>query len=98
MTTTIMTPEIIAWLRERERFLLPRLNADELGLYDDSLLGMPQKPLVAIQAGLADEERDPVCGTRLAPADDDIGYEYQSHHYHFRTASRRERFRRVARP
>src|SRR5687768_3810494 len=50
----------------RERFLLTRLIADELRLYG-SLLGrrMPYEPVA--QAGLAGEERDPVCGMRVDP-------------------------------
>ena len=77
----------------RERFLLPRLIADELRLYGD-LLGTPQKPLVAAQAGLAGEKRDPVCGMRLAP-DEGISYEYAGHLYHFCSESCREQFRQT---
>lgn len=92
MTKTIVAPEIIARLRVRGQFLLPRLNADELGLYGD-LLGTRQKPLVAAQAGLAGEERDPACGMLLAS--DDIGHEYGRHLYHFCSASCREQFRQT---
>jgi len=55
--------------RVRERFLLPRLIADELRLYA-ALLGLaptavpPTLPL----AGVAGEVRDPVCGMQVEPA------------------------------
>jgi trehalose synthase len=75
----------------RERFLLTRLIADELRLYGD-LLGARQKPLVAAQAGLAGEERDPVCGMLLTQ-DEDIGYEYGGRLYRFCSISCREQFR-----
>lgn len=49
----------------RERFLLTRLIADELRLYG-SLLGPAVSDHVsAAHVGLADEQRDPVCGMRL---------------------------------
>lgn len=51
----------------RERFLLTRLLADELQLYA-SLLGIASPAGRAAVAGLAGEERDPVCGMRLDPA------------------------------
>lgn len=76
----------------RERFLLTRLIADELRLYGD-LLGARQDALVAAQAGLVGEKRDPVCGMRLTPPDGDIGYEYGGHNYHFCSTSCREQFR-----
>jgi trehalose synthase len=51
----------------RERFLLTRLLADELQLYA-SLLGTAPPAGRAAVAGLAGEQRDPVCGMRLDPA------------------------------
>jgi trehalose synthase len=51
----------------RERFLLPRLLADELQLYA-SLLGTPSRAGDRSFAGLAGERRDPVCGMRVDAA------------------------------
>jgi trehalose synthase len=51
----------------RERFLLPRLLADELQLYA-SLLGAPPRAGKGSVAGLAGEQRDPVCGMRIDTA------------------------------
>jgi trehalose synthase len=50
----------------RERFLLPRLIADELRLYA-SVLGTPIRETPGRLVGLTGEERDPVCGTRVSP-------------------------------
>lgn len=74
----------------RERFLLTRLIADELRLYG-SLLGAWQPAVAVAQAGLSGEERDPVCGMLLDPRSA-LGYEYQSHRYHFCSESCREQF------
>jgi trehalose synthase len=75
----------------RERFLLTRLIADELRLYG-SLLGrrLPYEPVV--QAGLAGEERDPVCGMRVDPHKA-LEYVYRGESYHFCSESCREQFR-----
>ena len=51
----------------RERFLRPRLLADELQLYA-SLLGAPPRAGKGSVAGLAGEQRDPVCGMRIDAA------------------------------
>jgi trehalose synthase len=51
----------------RERFLLTRLLADELQLYA-SLLGTPPRAGKGSAAGLAGEQRDPVCGMRIDTA------------------------------
>lgn len=51
----------------RERFLLPRLLADDLQLYA-SLLGAPPRAGKGSIAGLAGEQRDPVCGMRIDTA------------------------------
>ena len=51
----------------RERFLLPRLLADDLQLYA-SLLGATSRPENTAVAGLAGEQRDPVCGIRIDPS------------------------------
>ena len=51
----------------RERFLLTRLLADELQLYA-SLLGTPPSVGKGSVAGLAGEQRDPVCGMRIDAA------------------------------
>src|SRR5215203_1720585 len=65
----------------RERFLLTRLIADDLRLYG-SLLGrrLPYEPVA--QAGLAGEERDPVCGMRVDPLLA-LEYAYGGASYHF---------------
>jgi trehalose synthase len=75
----------------RERFLLTRLIADELRLYG-SLLGrrVPYEPVA--QAGLAGEERDPVCGMRVDPHKA-LEYQYRSESYHFCSESCREQFK-----
>ncbi len=52
----------------RERFLLPRLIADELQLYA-ALLGERPRAEKPAHAGLAGETRDPVCGMRVDPAE-----------------------------
>lgn len=49
----------------RERFLLTRLIADELRLYGSLLGAITTDHLSAAHVGLADEQRDPVCGMRL---------------------------------
>lgn len=52
----------------RERFLLTRMIADELRLYQ-SVLGMRQpRPTPAAMVGLVDEVRCPVCGRAVDPA------------------------------
>jgi trehalose synthase len=75
----------------RERFLLTRLIADELRLYG-SLLGtrLPYEPVA--QAGLAGEERDPVCGMRVDPLVA-LEYAYAGESYHFCSESCREQFK-----
>jgi trehalose synthase len=75
----------------RERFLLTRLIADELRLYG-SLLGrrMPYEPVA--QAGLAGEERDPVCGMRVESLAA-LEYSYGGESYHFCSESCREQFK-----
>jgi trehalose synthase len=75
----------------RERFLLTRLIADELRLYG-SLLGRRQPYEPVAQAGLAGEERDPVCGMRVAPLVA-LEYAYGGASYHFCSESCREQFR-----
>jgi trehalose synthase len=49
----------------RERFLLPRLLADELRLYDVMLGHPPPAHALIGEAGLGPERRDPVCGMRI---------------------------------
>lgn len=51
----------------RKRFLLTRLIGDELRLYGSLLGTRAAPPLTAALVGLADEDRDPVCGMRLDP-------------------------------
>ncbi|MFI2367339.1 glycosyltransferase [Streptomyces sp. NPDC018833] len=52
----------------RDRFLLPRLIGDELRLITSLLGQQPAAPTaLATMAGTGDEERDPVCGMRVAP-------------------------------
>ena len=74
----------------RKRFLLTRQIADELRLYGDLLGAHQPRPAVA-QAGLAGEERDPVCGMLLDPQAA-LEYEYRGHRYHFCSESCREQF------
>lgn len=52
----------------RERFLLPRLIADELRLYA-SVLGARPRDVRGMYVGLVGERRDPVCGMRVGPED-----------------------------
>jgi trehalose synthase len=75
----------------RERFLLTRLIADDLRLYG-SLLGTRQPYESVAQAGLAGEERDPVCGMRVDPSQAPE-YVYREHRYHYCSESCREQFR-----
>jgi trehalose synthase len=77
----------------RERFLLTRLIGDELRLYG-SLLGrrLPYEPVA--QAGLAGEERDPVCGMRVDPHEA-LVYQYRSESYYFCSESCREQFKAI---
>src|SRR5918993_4317194 len=75
----------------RERFLLTRLIADELRLYG-ALLGAQQLPTTVAKAGLAGEERDPVCGMLLDP-EKAPEYAYRGQRYHFCSESCREQFR-----
>jgi trehalose synthase len=74
-----------------ERFLLTRLIADELRLYGD-LLGARQPRSAVTKAGLAGEERDPVCGMRLDPGRA-LEYEYAGQTYHFCSETCRQLFR-----
>jgi len=75
----------------RERFLLTRLIADDLRLYG-SLLGrrLPYEPVA--KAGLAGEERDPVCGMRVDPREASE-YTYRGESYRFCSESCREQFK-----
>jgi trehalose synthase len=75
----------------RERFLLTRLIADDLRLYG-SLLGMRQPCEPVAQAGLAGEERDPVCGMRIDPHKA-LEYVYRGEGYHFCSESCRGQFK-----
>jgi trehalose synthase len=75
----------------RERFLLTRLIADELRLYG-SLLGTWQPYEPVAQAGLAGEERDPVCGMRIDPHEA-LEYVYRGERYHFCSEPCREQFK-----
>src|SRR5215207_3452882 len=75
----------------RERFLLTRLIADELRLYGD-LLGTCQPRSAVTKAGLAGEERDPVCGMQLDP-EEALEYEYAGRTYHFCSETCRQQFK-----
>ena len=75
----------------RERFLLPRLIADELRLYGD-LLGTHQPRSAVAKVGLAGEERDPVCGMRLDPAEA-LEYQYSGRVYRFCSETCRQQFK-----
>jgi trehalose synthase len=74
-----------------ERFLLTRLIADDLRLYG-SLLRMQQPYEPVAQAGLAGEERDPVCGMRTDPHKA-LEYVYRGEGYHFCSESCRGQFK-----
>jgi trehalose synthase len=74
-----------------ERFLLTRLIADELRLYGD-LLGTRQPRSAVTKAGLAGEERDPVCGMQLDP-EVALEYEYEGRAYHFCSETCRQQFK-----
>jgi trehalose synthase len=74
-----------------EHFLLTRLIADELRLYGD-LLGKRQPRSAVTKAGLAGEERDPVCGMQLDP-EEALEYEYAGHVYHFCSESCRQQLK-----
>ena len=75
----------------RERFLLTRLIADELRLYGD-LLGARQEPTPVTKAGLAGEERDPVCGMLLDPEEAPEECEYGGARYYFCSRSCQAQF------
>jgi len=75
----------------RERFLLTRLIADDLRLYG-SLLGTLQPYEPVAKAGLAGEERDPVCGMRIGPHKA-LEYTYRGDSYQFCSESCREQFK-----
>jgi trehalose synthase len=66
----------------RERFLLPRLIADELRLYA-SVLGTVQQAVEPVaKVGFAGETRDPVCGMHVVPPRA-VKLEHDGHLYYF---------------
>jgi trehalose synthase len=65
---------------------LPRLIGDELRLYADLLEQHPAQPRTLTAAGVAGEERDPVCGMRLH-ADAEHKSSYAGKRYRFCSAS-----------
>jgi trehalose synthase len=76
----------------RRRFLLTRLIADELRLYQ-SVLGMRRPRMTPVATiGLVDEERDPVCG-RAVEASAALTLVYQGRAYSFHAVECREQFR-----
>lgn len=78
----------------RERFLLTRMIADELRLYQ-SVLGIRRpRPTPAAMAGLVHEERCPVCGRALDPAGALAGV-HQGRTYFFHAVECQEQFRRA---
>jgi trehalose synthase len=75
----------------RERFLLTRMIADELRLYQ-SVLGVRRPRLTpAAMAGLADEERCLVCGRALDPAGA-LAVAHQGRNYYFHCIECQEQF------
>jgi trehalose synthase len=77
--------------RVRERFLLPRLIADELRLYA-SVLDRPEGSRAPSLVGFEGEVRDPVCGMRLAD-EDALREEWDGTAYHFCSEGCRSQFR-----
>ncbi|MGD9889738.1 MAG: glycosyltransferase [Dehalococcoidia bacterium] len=75
----------------RERFLLPRLIADELRLYGAVLGRRPAPGAPAAKVGLAGEVRDPICGMRLDTATA-LSAEYQGRRTYFCSHSCRSTF------
>ena len=76
----------------RERFLLTRMIADELRLYQ-SVLGMRRPRLTPVATvGLVGEERDPVCGRGVDVATA-IALVHQGRTYYFNSIECREQFR-----
>jgi trehalose synthase len=76
----------------RERFLLTRMIADELRLYQ-SVLGLRRpRPTPVATIGLVDEERDPVCG-RAVDVSVAITLLHQGRRYAFHSIECREQFR-----
>jgi trehalose synthase len=76
----------------RERFLLTRLIADELRLYE-SVLGLRRPRLTpAATVGLSDETRDPVCGRLVDPATA-LTLEHGGRVYFFNAVECMEQFR-----
>jgi trehalose synthase len=68
--------------RVRSRFLLPRLIGDELRLIADLLDRHPAAPLAMAAAGMAGEERDPVCGMRIsADAEHQVSHEGRAYRF-----------------
>lgn len=85
----------------RERFLLTRLIADELRLYASVLGSEPPAPPPAA-AGLAGEQRDPVCGVHVDPVTArHLSYDGRDHSFCSQTCEQEfaldpERFLRAA--
>ncbi len=78
--------------RVRERFLLPRLLADELQLYA-SVLGAEPNHGREGQASGATDERDPVCGMRIQSASA-RHLAYDRHDYYFCSRTCEDEFAR----
>lgn len=74
----------------RERFLLPRLIADELRLYS-SVLGLTPIRESVSRVGLTGEPRDPCCGARLDP-EVAVVTEYEGSRYRFCCEDCRDQF------
>jgi len=74
----------------RERFLLPRLIADELRLYA-AVLGAPLAEPQGALVGLTGEDRDPVCGISVDRSTA-RELEYGSHRYFFCSRSCEDEF------
>jgi trehalose synthase len=75
----------------RQRFLLPRLIADELRLCSDLLGIAPAAAESAAKVGLSGEYRDPVCGMRVDPRTP-FTAAYGGRTYHFCSESCRQQF------
>jgi len=75
----------------RQRFLLPRLIADELRLCSDLLGIEPAVGEPAAKVGLSGEYRDPVCGMHVDPTTP-FTAEYRDRNYYFCSESCRHQF------
>jgi trehalose synthase len=74
----------------RDRFLLTRMMADEMRLFE-SVLGRPSIDTPAAMIGLSGEVRDPVSG-RAVDREKALTVEYRDHRYYFISTESRAQF------